>query len=59
MLASAIAATRPNVNRAVRELVESGEIVVDGDNYIVTNTQRLRAAIAPERSALSRRNRRR
>lgn len=59
MLASAIAATRPNVNRAVRELVESGEIVVDGDNYIVTNTQRLRTATAPERSALSRRNRRR
>ena len=59
MLASTIAATRPNVNRAVRELVESGEIVVDGDDYIVTNAQRLRAAIAPERSALSRRNRRR
>jgi CRP-like cAMP-binding protein len=59
MLASAIAATRPNVNRAVRELVESGEIIVDGDDYIVTNTQRLRAAIAPERSPLSRRNRRR
>ena len=59
MLASAIAATRPNVNRAVRELVESGEIVVDGDNYIVTNIQQLRAAIAPGRSALSRRNRRR
>jgi CRP-like cAMP-binding protein len=59
MLASAIAASRPNVNRAVRELVESGEIVVDGDDYIVTNAQRLRAATAPGRSALSRRNRRR
>jgi CRP-like cAMP-binding protein len=59
MLASAIAATRPNVNRAVRELVESGEIIVDGDDYIVTNPQRLRAAIAPGRSPLSRRNRRR
>jgi CRP/FNR family transcriptional regulator len=57
LLAGMVAATRPNVNRALRELVETCEITVEGDQYTVTNPQRLRAAIAPERPSLYRRNR--
>lgn len=57
LLASAISATRPNVNRAVKELINAGELTVDGDTYVLTNPQRLRASIAPERPILSRRNR--
>ena len=57
LLAAAIAATRPNVNRAIRELVVAGELTVNRDEYILTNPQRLRAAIAPERPIPSRHNR--
>lgn len=57
LLASAVSASRPNVNRAVKELVTGGELVVDGGTYVLTNPQRLRASIAPERPILSRRNR--
>lgn len=57
LLASMIGATRPNVNRAIRRLVESGALIIDRDQYTLTNPRQLRAAIAPERRRLYRRNR--
>jgi CRP-like cAMP-binding protein len=57
LLASMIGATRPNVNRAIRQLVESGALIVDRDQYTLPNPQQLRAEIAPERRPLYQRNR--
>lgn len=57
-LAGLVAASRPNVNRALAELTDLGHVRSVEGRYVVTDVARLRAAVGAERRLRHRRNRR-
>lgn len=59
LLASLVAATRPNVNQAIGELVATGDVVRDGRRLVVGDPSALRQSVMGSRRLIHRRNQRR